>query len=262
MQPKQLTKEWIQYLKNNQIVSSQSDPKTGALKYKQPVTAETVKDFLLYISDYTEDEINAAIDSVSTSQQRSPTTQPAVSGTQQSQAVTTPGTQKPAEPAQRKKYSNDDATDVEPRYGPRASLPAPRQATPSHPTHTGGKKPGEISQTDDAKRKRDARAADADKRKAGTGAFSQMANHLGKQKKVNEAFGENTPTAAFSEQDIEKVFTILSQPKPSKNNKQEPSMPKINPQDVRTEELNKIKQLIRDTMTDQQRMALWRALVD
>lgn len=62
---KDLTKPWISYLKNNQIVELKSDPNTGALTYKRPVTTDDVRTFLSTNTEYDEVEIEAALASVS-----------------------------------------------------------------------------------------------------------------------------------------------------------------------------------------------------
>lgn len=60
----QLIKNWIQYLKNNQIAGMQSDPKTGKLKYRRPVTADDLYKFLDTTGNFDSDTIKNAIDSV------------------------------------------------------------------------------------------------------------------------------------------------------------------------------------------------------
>lgn len=61
---KTLTRDWIQFLKNNQIVALNSDPNTGKLQYKKKVTRDILVDFLEAKTDFAEDEINSAIESV------------------------------------------------------------------------------------------------------------------------------------------------------------------------------------------------------
>jgi len=60
----ELTKAWIQYLKNNQIVALQSDPKTGQLAYKKKVTTDNLSQFLRSETDYDKEVINSTIQSV------------------------------------------------------------------------------------------------------------------------------------------------------------------------------------------------------
>lgn len=63
---KKLVRDWIQYLKSNQIVALNSDPETGKLVYKRPVTADDLAKFLESASDFGEEAISAAIHQVLT----------------------------------------------------------------------------------------------------------------------------------------------------------------------------------------------------
>src|ERR1700679_2198321 len=60
-----LIRDWIQFLKNNQIVSMNSDTATGLLKYKKPVTAALVQQFLSTKSDFDPQQISDVIKQVS-----------------------------------------------------------------------------------------------------------------------------------------------------------------------------------------------------
>jgi len=244
-----LTKEWIQYLKNNQIVELQSDPKTGKLNYKKPVTEDDVIEFLTNNDYFPQEEIDKALDSVAGSNQ------PASNiATRQDQQPSDQQQQSHNQPSGQQKYDNSNATDVEPRYGPRTALPAPTRALsapqPSQPvkkSRTGGKQTGQISQTPNAIRKRQSRAS----RKAG----------------INEDFTDN-PGAELSEKQVEEVFKILTAGQQAQKQQAGHGQPtdrentRVDPTQVRAEELNKIKRVIRDKMSDQQRMSLWRALTD
>ena len=244
-----LTKEWIQYLKNNQIVELQSDPQTGKLNYKKPVTEDDVIEFLTNNDYFPQEEIEKALDSIAGSSQPS------------SSLTTGQGQQSPEQeqqtqdqPSGQRKYDNSNATDVEPRFGPRTSLPAPTRAlqapAPAQPekkSRTGGKQAGQVSQTPNAIRKRQSRA----NRRAG----------------INEDFTDN-PGAELSEKQVEEVFKILTsgqQAQKQQAGRGQPTdqeNPRVDPTQVRVEEINKIKRVIRDKMSDQQRMSLWRALTD
>ncbi len=257
MASNQLIKDWIQYLKNNQITALKSDPTSGKLNYRRSPTADDLVNFLQIKTDYDDETINNAINSVvskkSSGQLAQQVNQPQQSQQQPPQADN---------PPTQKKYNTDDATDVEPRYGPRPALSGPRTALPApsapepapQPTQpgtperkrTGGKIKGEISQTPNAIRKRAAR--------------SRRGN-------INEEF-EDDPGEDLSEKDVQAIFDILSQTQPSQDsqtqgstqNKGRPQPARVDPQQVRVEEVNKLKRVIRDTMTDQQRLSLWRAL--
>ena len=246
-----LTKEWIQYLKNNQIVELQSDPQSGKLNYKKPVTEDDVIDFLTNNDYFSQEEIEKALDSVGGEQ--SAASNVATRPTQQQQSPgQEPQTQDQPEPAARPTYDNSNATDVEPRYGPRTSLPAPTRALPApvqpeKKSRTGGKQPGQVSQTPNAIRKRQSRA----NRRSG----------------INEDFTDN-PGAELSEKQVEEVFKILTAGQQAQKQQAghgqpaDQENPRVDPVQVRIEEINKIKRVIRDKMSDQQRMSLWRALTD
>ncbi len=62
--PTNLTKDWIQYLKNNQIVAMQSDPSTGKLKYHRKVSVGDLKTFLKVNAGFDETAIDQAIQKV------------------------------------------------------------------------------------------------------------------------------------------------------------------------------------------------------
>ena len=252
MASNQLIKDWIQYLKNNQIAAVKSDPTTGKLNYRRSPTADDLVNFLQIKTDYDDDTNNNAIESVVKTR----------SGSQVSKYNYQPEPDQTEQPStQQKKYNTDDATDVEPRYDqrpalarPRTSLPAPTP-TPPEPDQpqpkkrTGGKIKGELSQTPNAIRKRAAR--------------SRRGN-------ITEEFTDD-PGEDLSEKDIQAIFDILGKSTKSTQSNQstradavpgnnKPEQKRIDPQQVRIEEVNKLKRVIRDTMTDQQRLSLWRAL--
>lgn len=214
-----LTKDWIQYLKNSQIVGMQSDPKSGKLNYKRKVTADDVTNFLRVKTDYDDKAIANAIQQVVGSRQATASNLPAVQQSPQSpqsRAVATqqapemtPGQRQPykpplAPPERVKKYSNVDATDAEFRE------PGSRKAV------------------------------------------------AGNTKRLKEEFTDQ-PGNELSEEEVESIFGILSRPvaEPEKQ-----AAKQVDPQEKRLEELNKLKKFIRDTLNDQQRMSLWRALQD
>lgn len=59
-----ILREWIRYLKNNQIVHLESDPKTNKLRYKRPVRVEDLFYFIEKSSDFADEQIASAIQSV------------------------------------------------------------------------------------------------------------------------------------------------------------------------------------------------------
>lgn len=200
----ELTKGWIQYLKNNQIVAMQSEPSTGKLKYNRKVTADDVRHFLQNNTQFDKAAIDKALASIKSTPNLPATqqsNQPATGSPQQSQQQS----DQPGKPdqQQKKRYDNSDAEDVEPRYGPRPTLPAPR----------------------------------------GT---------------VKEAFVDDAGPGV-SEDDVESVFDMLSAAaeKPA-GDETAPTPAAPN----RREEINKLKRVIRDQMTEAQRRSLWAALTD
>lgn len=201
---KALTKGWIEYLKNNQIAELKSDPETGRLKYRKPVTADDLSNYLENATDFGEDAISKAIHMVLAKK---------AIGKQPAKLQNTPPEQEPNKqiggpenkPKQvgsnvpvppKKKYDNKDATDID-------------------------------------------------------------------YKDINEAIID-TPGGTLDEDDVEAVFNMLTSPAPE--TRPEPKAePKADPEAVqakKVEELNRLKRMIRDTMTDAQRKALWRALTD
>jgi len=58
-----ITELWIQYLKDNQIVSMQSDPKTGKLNYKRSATVKDLENFLRSTGEFEDEAIQNAIQS-------------------------------------------------------------------------------------------------------------------------------------------------------------------------------------------------------
>jgi hypothetical protein len=194
--PTQLTKEWIQYLKSNQIVSNISDPKTGKLTYKRQVFVDDMISFLKGTADYSEEEINAAVSSVS--------------------AVKKP---------------------------------------------SGGKVPGQVSQTPGAVKKRAARQA---KKQPVPAAPTQpmaveAANRPSFLQWLQEAIGDGHKPV-LSEKDVEAILAAL----PKKGGDTEPAAPAApaqaaTPADPK-ENIKKITDVINNKMTDAQRQMLWRAL--
>lgn len=121
-----LTKEWIGYLKDLQIaISSKTEP--GKLDYIKKVTSDVVSHFLEVKADFTEEQISNAIHMVLARKaqsggpaklQNKPTPGTSVSprdNSPQQQAPKQIGSNQPkvAPAAPRKRYSKDNATDVD-----------------------------------------------------------------------------------------------------------------------------------------------------
>lgn len=236
MSPNQaLTKLWIRYLKNNQIAAMQSNPKSGRLNYRRPVTVDDVADFLNVESDFTPDEVDSAIKQVTqsgnaatgtqgdTPGNTSSSNQVATSNPQQRDVASqepymTPGQrQQPKTPLPQqprgKKYSNDDATDIDFRNVDRRELP------------------------------------NGQRRLA----------HKPQTKAIREAMRDRA--AQLSEPQVEAIFSALSSAKKPPA-EQTSSASSLGMDKARQDEINTLKRVIRDTMTEPQRLALWRALTD
>lgn len=331
---KELTKEWIQYLKNNKIVKMQSDPKSGKLSYNRPVTTDDVSKFLIDTGKFDETTVNSAIQKAMAGK----TTKTPTGTDMPTEPFTTPGAVVPGKDGKIPSTKTQGRTSEEPSeetvINPK-STPGPmpqgftqvqlnrqglkpeiryihksqlqnwvndgwtqssgdgrvdvdaigqygwnsrtgkefksqeerdkffkdagvedKRATAKQPQSQGGKKPGAMSQTPDAIRKRKQRAAAAQQGKSGQAAFSQMAGQL-----VKEDF-QDQPGTAVGESDVERIFAALETPKPRRS-QQSPKKPKVSPEEAtkkKQEEVNKFKRIIRDTMTEPQRKALWREL--
>ncbi len=228
--PKKLVRDWIQYLKNNKIVALQSDP-SGKLQYNRKVTENDLRSFL--DGEFDSKAIDAAIARVVGDGQLPATVsdRPNDASTWNNKE-TTPGQKQPPPeqqhrlgappaPPREKKYNTDDAEDIDFRTGPRKEIGNNQE--PEQPR----KKPRFKYQY---------------------------------PKDVNEDLEDN-PGRTFSEAEVEAVFQFLTKPKPAQQAKAEdPALAASQAEQKKREELNKIKRTIRDTMTDQQRMSLWRAL--
>jgi len=246
----QLTKSWIQYLKNNQIVDLKSDPNTGKLNYKRSVTASDLSDFLELKTDYTPDQIANAIHMVLSKKaigrqpgklQNKPIPSSDLSTWHHSEMR--PGAFPPKQvgPGQQKIGNKE-----------RPALDAPLQ------TKQLGHDPlADVSDVD----YRD--IPDEPKQEKPEGRFKKWL----KKKGLREDFREEQGFE-LDEKDVEEVFKILSgsqasQQSPDVDNKK--SVPPVSSEkspEERAEELNKLKRVIRDVMSDAQRKSLWRALTD
>lgn len=238
---KSLTRDWITYLKNNQIVELQSDPKTGKLTYKRPVTVADLRAFLDSRDDINDEVADQAITSVATPREpgerafgqmanhlSGSNSAPSSTGGTTSQTPT--GKVHTANPNNPNKQQAPGSGWPS---GPAPTAPvANTQAPAPAPKPRGGKVSGQVSQTPNAIRKRNARAA----------------------KRINEEL-EDEDNTEISERDVEGVFNQLV------NAVAEPvAQDPVSNLQGKEEELRKLKRLIRDQMNDQQRQSLWRAL--
>ena len=235
-----LTREWIQFLKNNQITSTQSNPKTGKLNYKRKPNVQELIRFFEISTDFDEESVRKAIKTVVSSKSGAgpgagdTTKTPALPGkspegnlsTWQHTEVT-PGNEKQPlgraiePPAKPKKYSNDDAEDAEFRDA------GNEQPSPGQPPALSHKRKPRFKYRD-----------------PGNGLREDFYDRQGVE---------------LDERDIKEIFRILLTPT------EKPEEPVAEPesdevQAAKEENLRKVKRLIRDTLTGPQRKALWRML--
>lgn len=200
---KQLTREWIRFLKNNQIaVSSKDTP--GRLDYKRKVSSEDLSRFLEVKTDFSEEDISNAIHMALAKKAQGAAPKKLQKPNSGAIAVRPPEKMAPPQiqgtkPPPKKRFSKDGATDIEYRD-------------------------------------------------------------------INEALVDDTGYT-LDEDDVELIFSILTSKVPStpKSRSNSPVKPQQSPEENETkkfEELNKLRRLIRETLTTAQRKALWRALKD
>jgi hypothetical protein len=241
-----ITRDWIQYLKNNQIVSLKSAP-SGKLSYKRPVTSSDVVHFLQSKTSLSDTAINNAIDSALKGRTSSGNTSPdQVRATKQAAAgkvardqmdanpaPAKPATAQPTQPQTpdqiRRNKQTIAATNAQQQMKtnpvPQTQPPTPTLPANVQPARTGGKKPGEVSQTPNAIRKRQARA----NRKAA----------------LNEDFSDDAGEE-LSEQDVEKIFALITSGGATTGTKSNPK-----------EDVDKIKSFIAGGMSSKHRKQLW-----
>lgn len=245
-----LIKDWIQYLKNNQIVDLKSDPATGKLTYKRSVTADDVSSFLELKTDYTEEEISNALHMVLSKKaigkqpgklQNKPTPSSDLSTWHHSEMR--PG-ERPPQPGTNVQPTAKQAPGTE-----RPGLAAPQQANQLGHSKVPGATDIDYKDVPDEEPKK-------------PGRFRQWLKKRGLKEDINDEQGY-----VLDEKDVEAVFTILSSAKaqgPAETPKQDPQgvVPSQRTPEEKIEDVNKIKRLVRDTMSDAQRKAFWRALTD
>lgn len=211
-----LIKGWIQYLKNNKIVSLQSDPKSGKLNYKQPVTKELLLKFIKLNTELDDKTIGNAINKVI--------------GSKPKQQPSTPGN--PTQPTQPTDGKSQPANKFQYQIKNVKSTGTTIPTIPNQPT---------TAQT----------------------ISSQNV------KNIKEAIVDN-PGPVISEKDIEAIFGIIAsaisstRENPAQQKQQQSSQPQqTEPEDqniAKQQDLEKLTNLITNSMSDDQRNALWRAL--
>ena len=232
-----LTKGWIQYLKNNQIVELKSKA-DGNLNYKRPVQSDDLVKFLRLESDFDEAQIRQAIRSVMSSKTSASVSNDPTSSKPEApaSAATTKGLPEPDSPNIRR-----TSRDLAPY---KTQQPADNVIDAEPVSKKIKYDPNSVSDID----YRDKVEEPATPKKKSRFSFG----------KLEEAI-KDRPGVSLSEDDIENVFRLLLNP--AKKAKEEPPEQQQS-QEQRINDLRKIKRMVRDTLTDQQRRALLRVLMN
>lgn len=242
----QLVKQWIRYLKNNQIVKLESDQKSGKLTYHREPTTDDVAKFLENETEYDPRQIRNVIQSVLS--KKSGRNLAAFDPNASTPAATDPGTARhpPTTSSVRqdpqigkKKFNNDDAEDID---------------------YRSAKQPGSPKQVGmNARQLRELAIFPAESGQPGTKPYF---------KSVKEDIRDNF-SPGVTEDDVEAIFAVIIQLTKDKasskataktQNKDNPVLSPEQALEKKQESLRQIKRAIRDTMTDSQRQALWRLL--
>jgi hypothetical protein len=237
-----LVKDWIQYLKNLQIVALKSDPSTGKLSYNRPVTTNDVSHFLELKTDFSPEQISNAIHTVLSKNAQG-----------QKRISNEPTPEKPG---------SDISTWM--HNGMRPGHPV--NQLPNEPEQTRNQDQGQQSnklnydpnsvsdiEYRDIPDKRDPQALPPPKQNEP----KRKPRFKFRAKGINEDFEDNKGYE-LDEKDVEQIFSILLSNATSVPAR--PAARQTAPKKDSGAELNKLKQLIRDTMSDTQRKSLWRAL--
>lgn len=224
---RQLVKDWIQYLKNNQIIRLQSD-QTGKLSYKRNPTTSDLLTFLDIHTDIDQSTIKKAIQTALSQRKSSknlPSTwlqneiRPDPEEPKNGPDARSRTNSRPPESPPSKKYSNDDAEDVEFRDVD--------DKTPDHLALTGPKRKPRFKY---------------------------------RNKPIAEAFYDGTDDV-LDEDQIRLVFKLLAAGSlKRKDLKREPEESSEETAAKTSENMNKLRRLIRDKLSPEQRVSLWRIL--
>jgi hypothetical protein len=268
-----LTKAWISYLKNNQIVAYKSDP-DGKLRYKREVTSDDVIKFLRDNTHYTEEQIYNAVGMVGGKKQ-------AGSGPAKLQNNPTP--EKPKEPGKDlstwmhygmrpgehpvKRMGDADVVDNTPRLrGPED------QGDPKKLTGKENPKlkydPNSVSDVDFKEipnEPKDPKRLPAPKQEQEPEKDSDKPGYKPRfrLRKIKE--GLDDTTFNLDEKDVEQVFSLLSKENevaPGSEPLDTGEKPEEKSDEQKQIEVEKIKLAIQNKMTDSQRKSLWRLLTD
>lgn len=247
---KTLTKEWIIFLKNNQIAAQQSDPKTGKLTYKKQPTAADLERFLNLKSDFDEQVIATAIrDALENRPANKSGTAPPPDKTQPTSPQPTqpttaqPDTENPLAAsdevidrnnAEWRKNNNIDAMSRE-WYD---SLDSTRPEEPKEPEerkpklHTKLKTPGTATQ-------------------------KPRVSYRGLKEDISDIAAEE-----IDEPTVEQIFNSLAFHAPDEDEPEDDNSSATPDPAAQQDEIKQIKRVVRDTMSDAQIKSLWRELTD
>ncbi len=262
MDNKTLTKQWIEYLKGLKIVDLHSDPKTGRLRYKRPVTIDDVRHFLDIKTEYSADEIESALQAATSSSELSTWMHNSMSPADREYTDTTPqiGSGKNLSTWMHNSMSpgSDQPADtnVARRRPDNVYEPVQPKQLPGRQTAKIGHDPASVSDID----------------------YKEVPDDTEKKKRKFQEALQDTPDDEIDERGIQKLFSILtSRPAPtdkkratragntSKSSQPPKQQVALSPQEVQAkkeDDIRKMKRLIRDVMTDSQRASLWRMLKD
>jgi hypothetical protein len=250
---KPLTRDWIQYLKNNKIVALQSDPTSGRLNYQRPTTSSDLIEFLLAKTDYSERDIKAAIRAV----KGKPGSELALPW-QSSERGISNWMYYGMSPGKRQEYNGEE----EPQIGngqKRLGNTPPRLGNNSAPAP---KPSNKLKYDPDSVSDVDYREVPNDPPQGPKGLPAPKKPHFkGYKPKLKEDIRDKRGEE-LSEKDVEAIFKqLVTGAADAEAEKKAASTP--SPDDLRSkkeEDLRKMKRLIRDVMTETQRKTLWRML--
>ena len=258
-----LTKAWISYLKNNQIVAYKSGP-DGKLTYKREVTSDDVIKFLRDNTHYSEEQIYNAVGMVGSKKQ---------TGSGPAKLQNNPTPEKPKEPGRDLStwmhYGMRPGEHPTKHVGADDVEDAPRLTGKENPKLKHD--PDSISDIDFREipnEPKDPKRLPAPKQEQEPENDSKPGyKPRFRLRKIKEGLDDTTYN--LDEKDVEQVFSLLSNEKevapgsePLDRGDQEQEQPEEKSDEQKQLEVEKIKLAIQNKMTDSQRKSLWRLLTD
>lgn len=262
---KPLTRDWIQYLKNNKIVALQSDPTSGRLNYQRPTTSSDLIEFLLAKTDYSERDIKAAIRAVKGGPSSEPGGELAIPW-QSSERGVSNWMYYGMSPGERQEYNGEEEPQIgngQKRLGNKPPKLGNNSAPAPKPSNKLKYDPDSVSDVD-------YREVPNDPPQGPKGLPAPKKPHFkGYKPKLKEDIRDKRGEE-LSEKDVEAIFKQLVADASNKEKqavadaeaeKKAASTPSTDDLRAKKEEdLRKMKRLIRDVMTETQRKTLWRML--